>query len=544
MTDARPDPFEAALEPVVAALRAGDLTEAKRLARQALSRGVEHPMLLNLRAMASEDAGMLKDALRDLRRAHLLAPRDFAILNACGLTLARMERYGEALNCYDRAVDIQPKFGPAWFNRGWALERLGEKAQAALAYAKAVELNPDNVLAWGSMAFLSASRGDAENARRQADRALQLQPGFPTAILALATAEIDEPKAAEGRLRDLLGAQLTTYDRGLAFGLLGDALDAQDRPAEAFAAYAESNGQFRKEVAPRFETAGQPTIAATVLWLNYWAQSLDPGQWRCESPPGLSQAGEAGHVFLVGVPRSGTTLIESALGQHPDIVTLEERETLHDAVLAFLGDPKDIAALAEAPEARLKPLRDDYWARVAQFGVQAKGKVFIDKNPFNTLKLPIILKLFPKAKILFAVRDPRDVVLSCFRRRFNINPSTYEYLDLVRTAANYDGIMRLADVLRAKLPFAEHQIVYERLVEDFEGEARAVCDFIGVGWRADLVQFADRAQRGEVASASAAQIARGLYADGAGQWRRYRAQLDPVLPTLTPWVRRFGYPAD
>ena len=160
------------------------------------------------------------------------------------------------------------------------------------------------------------------------------------------------------------------------------------------------------------------------------------------------------------------------------------------------------------------------------------------------MKLPVILKLFPKAKILFAVRDPRDVVLSCFRRRFNINPSTYEFLDLARTAANYDGIMRLADVLRAKLPFAEHQIVYERLVEDFEGEARAVCEFIGVDWRADLVQFADRAQRGEVASASAAQIARGLYADGAGQWRRYRAQLEPVLPTLAPWVRRFGYPPE
>jgi hypothetical protein len=71
-----------------------------------------------------------------------------------------------------------------------------------------------------------------------------------------------------------------------------------------------------------------------------------------------------------------------------------------------------------------------------------------------------------------------------------------------------------------------------------------VCDFIGVDWRADLAQFADRAQRGEVASASAAQIARGLYVDGAGQWRRYRAQLDPVLSTLAPWVQRFGYPAN
>jgi hypothetical protein len=245
----------------------------------------------------------------------------------------------------------------------------------------------------------------------------------------------------------------------------------------------------------------------------------------------------------MGFPRSGTTLIESALGKHPDIVTLEERDTLHDGVLAFLGSPEDLAGLASAPEERLKPLRADYWARVAQLGVETKGKAFIDKNPFNTLKLPIILKLFPGAKILFAIRDPRDVVLSCFRRRFNINPSTYEFFDLTRTAATYDGMMRLAHTLKAKLPANEHRIVYERLVEDFEGEARAVCEFIGVDWRPDLVDFADRAQRGEIASASAAQIARGLYADGAGQWRRYREQLQPVLHSLAPWVELFGYPA-
>jgi tetratricopeptide (TPR) repeat protein len=536
------DAMRAALEPVIAAVRAIDLPTAKRLARQALERGVEHPMLLNLRALESEEAGMLKQALADLRRAHLLAPRDFAILNACGLTLARMERFSEALNCYDQALAIQPGFGPAWFNRGWALERVGEKGQAGQAYAKAVELSPDNVLAWASMAFLSASRGDAENARLQADRALQLQPGLPTALLALAAAEMDQPEAAERRLRDLLATQLSTYDRALAFGLLGDALDAQNRPAEAFAAYAESNNELRKDVAPRFEIAGQPTIAATVLRLVHWAQSLDPNAWR--SVPARSAGGEAGHVFLMGFPRSGTTLIESVLSQHPDIVTLEERETLHDAVLAFLDDPKDIADLPGAGEARLRPLREDYWARVAQLGADVRGKVFVDKNPFSTLKLPVILKLFPEARILFAIRDPRDVVLSCFRRRFNINPSTYEYLDLARTAHSYDGTMRLAELLRAKLQFAEHQLVYERLIENFEDEARAACAFIGVDWRPDLVDFASRAQRGEVASASAAQIARGLYGDGSGHWRRYRDQITPVLPILEPWVRRFSYPPE
>jgi Tfp pilus assembly protein PilF len=545
MNDARPASggLQAAVDPVIAAIRSGDLGLAKRLARQALDRGFEHPMLLNLRAMDYEESGFLKEALRDLQRAHLLAPRDFAILNACGLTLARMERHEEALSCYDRALAIETRFAPAWFNRGWVLERLGERVKAAESYARAVEIDPKNALAWASMALLSATRGDIEGARGQADRALAIQPGLTAAELALATAEMAEPEAAERRLRGLLGSPLTAYERGLALGLLADALDALDRPPEAFAAYAQSNNELRKDAAPRFEAAGHASVAATVVWLQNWARALDPASWRSEGP-GPTIAGEAGHVFLMGFPRSGTTLIESVLGGHPDIVTLEERNTLTDAVLAFLVDPKDLATLADAPASQLRPLREAYWARVAQYGVEARGKVFIDKNPFNALKLPVIRKLFPEAKILFAVRDPRDVVLSCFRRRFAINASTYEFLDLARTASNYDGSMRLADILRAKLPMTEHFLVYEQLVADFEAQARAVCDFVGVEWQADLADFAGRARRGEVASASAAQIARGLYSDGAGQWRRYRAQLEPVLPVLAPWVARFGYPAD
>lgn len=157
------------------------------------------------------------------------------------------------------------------------------------------------------------------------------------------------------------------------------------------------------------------------------------------------------------------------------------------------------------------------------------------------MRLPLIAKLFPHAKILFAMRDPRDVTLSCFRRRFALNPTTYEFLDLGRAAANYDATMRFASALEGKLGLAEHRLVYEDLVSDFGRVAQAACEFIGADWREEMADFGGRARRGEVASASSAQIARGLYSDGAGQWRRYEAQLAPILPVLDPWVRRFGY---
>jgi hypothetical protein len=236
--------------------------------------------------------------------------------------------------------------------------------------------------------------------------------------------------------------------------------------------------------------------------------------------------------------------MESVLAAHPDVVSLEERETLNAAVLAFLANARDLTRLPSAHGAGLQALREDYWARVRSFGIEPSGRIFIDKNPFNTLKLPLIKKLFPHAKIIFARRDPREVVLSCFRRRFNFSASTFEFLDLAATAANYDGTMRLAELLRTKLAFDEFVLVYEEFIADFPAVARAACQFIGAEWRPELADFAGRAHRGEVASASSAQIAQGLYTDGGAHWRRYRAQLAPVLPLLAPWVERFGYPAE
>ncbi|HEX3917167.1 MAG TPA: sulfotransferase [Caulobacteraceae bacterium] len=544
-TDATAQPRsteDALLQPALQAARAGDMAEAKRLARRAIAGGGQHPALFNLRAMDHEDNGRLDEALADLTRASELGPGDYSVLNALGLCLGRLGRPEEAVGRFEAALALRDDFAPAWFNLGGALEQLGETARAVNAYAKAAELAPGNALAWSNLAWLAARRGDRAAAESYARRALALRPGLPAAILTLAAVDEERPLAAEAMLRGLIGRpDIGAQEQALALGQLGDALDAQDRPHEAFEAYATGNAIARDEARPRFESPGRPTVQTTLAWLVPWAEALNAGVWRAGAEVAAEPGPPAAHVFLLGFPRSGTTLIESALAAHPDVVSLEERNSLTAAARDFTSDAAALSRLANAGPADLAFYRADYWQRVMASGVELAGKVFIDKNPFNTLRLPLIARLFPRARIIFAVRDPRDVVLSCFRRRFNLNPSTYELLDLRRAAAFYDGAMTFAEVMTPKLGLAGRRLIYERLVADFEGEARAVCAFIGVEWRPDLADFAGRARRGDVASASAAQIARGLYADGAGQWRRYRGELAPVLPVLAPWVRTFGY---
>jgi hypothetical protein len=170
------------------------------------------------------------------------------------------------------------------------------------------------------------------------------------------------------------------------------------------------------------------------------------------------------------------------------------------------------------------------------------GKTFIDKLPLNTLKLALIARLFPKAKILFARRDPRDVVWSCFRRNFRMNAGMAELTSPERAARFYDSVMRLAEAARAKLPLSEHVLRYEALVEDFDGRSKAVVDFLGLDWREEMRDFAEQSAKRPLRSPSASQVRKGLYQEGVGQWRRYAQQLQPILPILQPWVEAFGYP--
>ncbi len=161
-------------------------------------------------------------------------------------------------------------------------------------------------------------------------------------------------------------------------------------------------------------------------------------------------------------------------------------------------------------------------------------------DPLKGIKLPLIAKLFPDARVVVMQRDPRDVVLSCFRQNFRISAAADAFTTIEGVAAHYAALMRLTAICRERLPLAFHDLRYEDLVADFDATTRALCDFTGIAWSPDLRRFDRTAARRGVSTASAAQVSRPLY-DGGGQWRRYAQQLAPVMPVLAPWIERFGY---
>jgi len=523
-------------------LQSGDVAGAGRMAADALTSGLEHPMLFNLAADRLEREQRYEEALAVLQRGQALAPQDLGLNQALGLCLHRLERPAEALAHFDAVLAAQPAFAPGHAARGASLEAIGDIVGAEAAYARAVELQPQSLVALSGLASIAGRRGRHAEARGLAERVVAGEPDYPDAVMVLAAADLAEGRPGEGeaRLRRLMAdPRVTPVQRALAEGLLGDVFDAQDRVAEAFAAYCACNAALADAYAPQFAGGGDALIHArrTLALLD----TLPPESWSSGPQP---PAGEArAHVFLMGFPRSGTTLLEQVLASHPDVEALEERDTLADAAETFRGVDR-LAALAAAPQAEITRLRAAYWRRVAREGARAQGKVFIDKMPLNTFRLPMIAKLFPDAKVLFARRDPRDVVLSCFRRRFAINAPMYQLLSLRGAAAFYDVAMQIGDRLGRELKLPTLAVRHESLVENFDAVAGEICAFLDLPFTADLRDFAQRVQDRGIATPSGAQLAGGLTAEGMGAWRRYATQMVGVLPTLRPWVKRFGYPAD
>jgi Tfp pilus assembly protein PilF len=526
------------LRAIHAVLTAGDIGRAGAMAETALADGIEHPMVLDLAAGRLDEQGRSEEALALLLRAKAMAPAAFGIRNAIGLCLQRHDRMEEAAAEFGEAIALNPDFAAAFANRASSLVALSRLVEARRDFERARTLDPSNLVALGGLAALAVRRGDTAGARVLASQVLEREPDFPAAATTLAEVEIAEGHSAQAqaRLRRMLGGgMLHPHDRAIAEGLLGDALDTQGRFPEAFAAY-EAAGLAFQQLYREGHAASPgpvPLIRSITTNLN---RRLSPF-----ALPAAANGPARRHIFLAGFPRSGTTLFEQILEQHPEIATIPEQECLVDAIEAAMGDADRFEAFCTLPERDLQPFRDAYWRRVAQTGVDPAGKIFVDKHPFHSFKLPLIARLFPEATILFAQRDPRDIVLSAFRRRFQLSAPTYQMLTLHGTAALYDAAMALFEATAAAFPVAMPTVKLEQLIADFDGTVRGVCETLGVPWDERLRRFAEDARERGVFTPSAPQIARGINPEGVGKWRDYAAEMAPVMPLLSPWVSRLGY---
>jgi tetratricopeptide (TPR) repeat protein len=486
-------------------------------------------------ARARRDEGRLDEARALFQRAVVAAPLEpdgWVELAGCLLLARRPEA---ALEVCDAGLARLPGAAALICAKARVLQSLSRVAEAAEAYRAALAADPASAEARFGLALQAAEAGDWAVA---ADLAGPLAPSPAVDWLAARIAlGSGDPETARARAARALAAPgLSPDQQAEAALLLGEALDALGRPGEAFQAFSRGKRALQTLYAER--ARGREAETDKLTRLAAWFAAADPAPWRA-APGTTGNAGVRGHAFLIGFPRSGTTLLEQALAGHPDLVSLEEAPTLAAPYDALMTSADGLERLARLTGAEADTWRADYWRAVA--AVDPRGRVFLDKAPAGTLYLPLIAKLFPEAKVLFAVRDPRDVVLSCFRSSFQMNALTYAFTDLAEAARCYAATMRLAEVYRRVLPTALFEVRYERLVDDFEGELARIAAHLDLQPTAEMLDVAATARRRVVRTPSAPQVRAGLNRQSLGRWRAYAAQLAPIEPILAPWIERFGY---
>jgi tetratricopeptide (TPR) repeat protein len=535
MPSTSPDILQSALSHA----RSGNLAEAEKLCQHLLALPVVESEARHLLGVIRNIQGRYGEAEPLLRQAVAEQTAIAKYHSNLGNALHGLERFEEAETCYRRALALDPGFDDARLNLAKLLYATQRWDEAITQYQQLIRNNPQDIPCHARLAFLLESSNRLAEAEQVAAAGLKLDPTNPSMNLAMAICERRAGKLEQALLRfeainpagmDTLQAASFHCERGLLY-------DRLDRIEPAWADFTEGN---------RLQAQG--IQGSNVNKTRYTAELDRHAQLDVSWLRGLSAtSGEpAAPVFLVGFPRSGTTLLDQILDSHPRIQTLEEKpivRILCDEIDNLVrGKPDGLKGLSPGHLARLRQL---YFEYVADFVELRPGNLLIDKLPLNIARVPYILRIFPDARFILALRHPCDCVLSCFMHLFNPNDAMANFYTLEDTAALYARIMGMWRHWAELLQLHHHRVYYEHLVQDLPGEIKPLLDFLGLEWREEMARPHEHAaRRGHINTPSRSQVTQPIYQRAAGRWRRYLPYLNEVMGTLQPYIEYFGYDSE
>lgn len=474
-------------------------------------------------------------AVQTLRAWQRRFPHDADAAQHEGLGLHLMQRLDEALAAYRRAVEIDPANGVAWLYVGVLHNQRFERDAAGEALQRAVQLLPNDGESWAELAAWHELENRIDDLALAVEQGMKVAPRHPRLLLEAARLERrrGRPEVAIQRLREFPPTALPLRQRAAYYFEAARSLDRMQQPAPAFVAFGEGNKIARASSAPP---------AVQVADFEAMLERLDAWPPDVESAPWVDATEGESPTFLLGFPRSGITLLNTMLGCHPFLATLEEKPTFEACIDQLarhpLGYPRCLDALAPH---QLEQLRRIYWERVQHFAGPRDGRMVLDTFPLRTLHIAAIARLFPNARVVFVQRHPADVVLSNWMQEYSLNPANLQFTDLAQGARFYARTMRMWERVRERLPLRVHVLRYEDLVRDTSPTLVALIKFLGLPWNESvLTGHVARARDVRVSTSSYHQVAEPVYDRSIDRWKLYRAQLAPVLPLLADAATRFG----
>lgn len=478
-----------------------------------------------------------------LERASRLDPANVSLLLNLGHACGNNFDYAAVERCFEKAIRLAPQKTEALTSAALRARDFGNHRLAGHYYRLAAEQKNVSADALVALAEISERQRRVDEAAQLIERALHLKPKFPPALLVRARLERQAGRLAEAE--KILKSFPTGAERDVrarAYYELGGILDRQGRYDEAMAAFLEAKKLLAPDAAPH--VVGAQKVRAQLKELRHQLNADIFQRWqeeRQELQPLRRLA------LLCGHPRSGTTLLEQVLDSHPDIVSAEETNIFHDHAYPILvrncpPEATILTVLESAPAGALQQARENYFRCMEMFlGNPVGGRMLVDKNPILTFLIVPFVRIFPETKFLVALRDPRDVCLSCFMQSLPLNQSAAAYLTLAGTVEDYTALMTMYQALAPLLKEASIEVRYEDMVDDLESVARKTLAFLGVAWDERVLRFDEHARQKLVRSPTYADVTKPVFKTAVGRWRNYQKYLEPHLARLEPFVKAFGY---
>jgi tetratricopeptide (TPR) repeat protein len=475
-----------------------------------------------------------EEACLMLEKAALLAPNDPAPLLELGRALTSMDHAANALRALGTAARLNPKDPNIFIAIGIAFTDLSDQLQAERAFRFAIQADPDFAPGYLNLGILleKANRVNELEKLVASARARKLRGDEIDYLDALLLSRKGETQKALDLARAVRPGAIHSATLYQFIGQLADKLNDVDA---AFLAYEDMNrAQAESPMGVAVDrSAYQRAIAGmTAKTTSEWYASW-PAVQVAQEPPSP--------VFLVGFPRSGTTLLDTILMGHSGTHVLEEIPII-ETISKTVGELDNIAKLGPSKIADLRAL---YFEELGKASPPPTGAMVIDKNPLSMIRMPLIHRLFPDAKIILAMRHPCDVVLSNYMQNFKPTEAMASFLDLPNAARTYARIFEYWEKCCEVLPLDVHMLRYEAMVEDVEAATRPLFDFLNLPWEAQVLDTQKTAvDRGYIRTPSYAQVTEKIYSSASGRWNRYRSQMNEILLILEPWVSRYGYSLD